>query len=77
VPLREDLPSACGQIGKTFKIAPHGFANYLRADGLTVVNTDILIDALRGFGPGLNYIEDAEQRSTLHIRITTEGVRSY
>ena len=40
VHLREDLPSACGQIGKTCKIAPHGFANYLRADGLTVVDTD-------------------------------------
>jgi len=40
VPLREDLPSACGQIGKICKIAPHGFANYLRADGLTVIDTD-------------------------------------
>jgi len=37
-----------------------------------VVDTDILIDALRGFGPGLNDIEDAEQRGTLHISITTE-----
>ena len=37
-----------------------------------MVDTEILIDALRGFGPGLDYIEDAEQHSTLHISITTE-----
>jgi predicted nucleic acid-binding protein len=37
-----------------------------------VVDTDILIDALRGFGLGLDYIEDAEQHGTLHISITTE-----
>ena len=35
--------------------------------------TDICsIDALRGFGPGLDDIEDAEQHGTLHISITTE-----
>jgi hypothetical protein len=37
-----------------------------------VVDTDILVDALRGFGPGLDYAEDAEQQGTLHISIATE-----
>lgn len=37
-----------------------------------MVDTDILIDGLHGFGPGLDYIEDAEQHGTLHISITTE-----
>jgi len=38
----------------------------------TVVDTDILVDALRGFGPGLDYVEDTEQQGTLRISITTE-----
>ena len=59
VPLRED-PAIGMWADQRHVIAPHGFANYVRADGLAVVDTDILIDALRGFGPGLNYIEDAK-----------------
>jgi hypothetical protein len=37
-----------------------------------VVDTDMLMDALRGFGRGLDYIEDTEQHGTLHSSITPE-----
>jgi hypothetical protein len=37
-----------------------------------VIDTDILVDALRGFGSGLAYVEDAEQQGRLRISITTE-----
>src|SRR5215831_570436 len=63
----------CGRIAKTCKIALHGYVNCVRAHGLTVLDTDLLIDALRGFGAGLAYLEEAEQQSTLRISITTEA----
>ena len=37
-----------------------------------MIDTDILVDALRGFGSGLAYVEDAEQQGRLRISITTE-----
>jgi predicted nucleic acid-binding protein len=37
-----------------------------------VIDTDILVDALRGFGPGLDYVENAGRQGMLHISITTE-----
>lgn len=36
---------------------------------------EALIDALRGFSAGLDYVEDAEQCGTLSISITTEMER--
>jgi predicted nucleic acid-binding protein len=50
----------------------HGYANYVRANGLTVFDTDILVDALRGFSTGLDYVEIAEQQGTPRLSITTE-----
>jgi predicted nucleic acid-binding protein len=41
-------------------------------NGLTVLDTDILIDALRRFYAGLEFVEDAERRGDLRISITTE-----
>ena len=35
-------------------------------------DTDILVDALRGFSAGLDCVEEAEQQGTLRISITTE-----
>jgi predicted nucleic acid-binding protein len=37
-----------------------------------VFDTDIPVDALRGFSVGLDYIEEAEQQGALRISITTE-----
>src|SRR5262249_29422873 len=45
--LYEKTPqSACGRIAKTCKIARHGYVNCVRANSLTVFDTDILVDAL-------------------------------
>jgi len=41
-------------------------------NGLTVLDTDILVDALRRFQAGLDYVEEAEQRGALGISIATE-----
>ena len=35
-------------------------------------DTDILVDTLRGFSIGLDYVEEAEQQGALYISITTE-----
>lgn len=35
-------------------------------------DTDILVDALRGFRAGLDYVETAEQQGALRLSITTE-----
>ena len=35
-------------------------------------DTDILVDALRGFSAGLDYVEEAEPQGALRISITTE-----
>ena len=35
-------------------------------------DTDILVDVLRGFSTGLDYVEEAEQQGALRISITTE-----
>jgi predicted nucleic acid-binding protein len=37
-----------------------------------VVDTDILVDALRGFSVGLDYVEGASQQGTLRISIISE-----
>jgi predicted nucleic acid-binding protein len=37
-----------------------------------VFDTDILVDALRGFSAGLDYVEEAERQGALRISITTE-----
>src|SRR5687768_9004497 len=71
--LYEKTPrSACGRIEKTYKIVRHGYAHYVRANGLTVFDTDIHVDALRRFSTGLDYVEVAEQQGTLRLSITTE-----
>ena len=35
-------------------------------------DTDILVDALRGFSAGLDHVEEAEQQGALRFSITTE-----
>ena len=35
------------------------------------LDTDIVVDVLRGFPPAVNYLETAEQQETLAISITT------
>ena len=37
-----------------------------------MVDTDILVDALRRFSVGLDYVEEASQQGTLRIRIISE-----
>jgi predicted nucleic acid-binding protein len=37
-----------------------------------VLDTDILVDALRRFSAGLDYVEEAQQHGALRISITTE-----
>jgi predicted nucleic acid-binding protein len=37
-----------------------------------VLDTDILVDVLRRFSAGLDYVEEAEQYGALRISITTE-----
>jgi predicted nucleic acid-binding protein len=41
-------------------------------NGLTVIDTDMLVDALRGFRVGLDHVEEAEQQGVLRISIITE-----
>ncbi len=37
-----------------------------------MLDTDILVDALRRFSAGLDYVEEAQQQGALRISITTE-----
>src|SRR5712691_12938431 len=71
-PYEQTPLSACGRIEKTCKIARHGYVDCVRASGLPVFDTDMLVDALRGFSAGLDYVEEAEQQGALRISITTE-----
>jgi len=70
--------SACGVTAQIWRIVTPGFAlsehvnGVESVDGLTVVDTDILIDAGRGIKEVIDYLDELENRTSLATSIVTQ-----
>src|SRR5499426_2477122 len=63
---------ACGRIARTWKTVPPGCVKCGSASGVTVLDTDIVVDALRDFTLAIDCLEDVEQQGDLRISRSTQ-----